>query len=83
MGTPDKPLPLRQDDVGEAVCRCVRVSAVEKDREINSASTDKTPLTHPLELPSGNADVRLTHTEVRVGLPPSIPTKYRHDSFIQ
>jgi len=56
----------------EDVSRCT--SGRERLREINSASTDKTPLTHPLELSSGNADVRLTHTEVRVGLPPSMPT---------
>ena len=54
------------------VYRCV--SGRERLREINSVSTDKTPITHPLELPSGNAAVRLTHTEVRVGLSPSIPT---------
>ena len=53
------------------MCRCV--SGRERLREINSASTDKTPLTHPLELPSGNATVCLTHTEVRVGLPPVMP----------
>jgi hypothetical protein len=55
----------------EDVSRCT--SGRERLREINSASTDKTPLTHPLELSSGNADVRLTHTEVRVGLPPAMP----------
>ena len=32
------------------------------------------PRTHPLELPSGNPAVRLTHTEVRVVFSPSIPT---------
>jgi len=57
--------------VREVVSRCA--SGRERLREINSASTDKTPLTHPLELPSGNATVRLTHTEVRVGLPPAMP----------
>ena len=32
------------------------------------------PHTPPLELPSGNPALRLTHTEVRVGFSPSIPT---------
>ena len=53
------------------MCRCA--SGRERLREINSASTDKTPLTHPLELLSGNVAVCLTHTEVRVGLPPVMP----------
>jgi hypothetical protein len=38
----------------EDVSRCT--SGRERLREINSVSTDKTPLTHPLELSSGNAD---------------------------
>ena len=57
--------------VRETVGRCV--SGRGRLREINSASTDTTEMTHPLPVSSGNPPVCLTHTEVRVELPPTMP----------
>jgi len=53
-------------------CQCT-FSGRGRLREINSASTDTTEMTHPLPVSSGNPPVCLTHTEVRVELPPTMP----------